>query len=227
MMDTENKNKDNRLDMNLAYYAGMRPDREFFMWRFRTLRLKRIIGFFGQSVLDVGCGMGYELEHLRDEYGKNIAGLDANAQVLEALKKKGIECYASFEAVDKQFDTVYTSHVIEHISPGRIYQFAGDIFSKLKPGGTWVIISPISKWFWDQPDHYRKYDRPAIQTLFRDTGLEEVYSEYTGSQNFACNVLRPIRKRVFSNDWSLHLFYQVSKVSKRDLVMVGRKKQEE
>jgi len=89
-----------------------------------------------------------------------------------------------------------------------------------------VIVSPISKWFWDQPDHYRKYDRPAIQTLFRDTGLEEVYSEYTGSQNFACNVLRPIRKWVFSNDWSLQLFYQVSKVSKRDLVMVGRKKGE-
>jgi len=173
---------------------------------------------------NVGCGMGYEMERLRDQYGRQVDGVDANVQVVTTLKDKGMEAYASLEEVEKQYDTVYLSHVIEHISPGRIYEFIRKLVGCVRPGGTLVIISPVGNWFWDTPDHYRMYDRPAILALFRDHGLEEIFHTYTGSHNVACNVLRPVRRFIFSHEWSMALFYQLSKLSKRDLVIVGRKK---
>lgn len=210
------------LDIHLSYYRGLAPE-EFFTWQFRKYRFGRIIPYFGQTVLDVGCGLGAETEYLRDHFGRRIAAVEANGQALAVLKEKGIEACLTLDAMEKDFDTVYASHVIEHISPGRVYEFVRKLVAHVRPGGTLVIISPVGKWFWDTPDHYRMYDRPAILALFRVHGLQEVFHTYTGSQNVACNVLRPVRRYLFSHEWSLALFYRLSKLSKRDLVIVGRK----
>ena len=153
--------------------------------------------------------------------------MEANTQALAALREKGMEAYATLDAIEKQFDTVYLNHVIEHISPGRIHAFTRKLVACVRPGGTLVIISPVGKWFWDTPDHYRMYDRPAILALFRDHGLQETFFTYTGSQNVACNILRPVRRYIFSHAWALALFYRLSKLSRRDLVIVGRKKPNE
>lgn len=214
------------LDLNLSYYEGLAPG-EYFTWQFRRYRFGRIIRHFGPSVLDVGCGLGAETEYLRDHFGRRVAGVEANVQALAVLRQKGIEAYACLEEVEHQYDTVYLSHVLEHISPGRIYEFTRKLVDRVRPGGTLVILSPVGKWFWDTPDHYRIYDRPAILALFRVHGLEEIVHAYTGSQNVACNVLRPVRRYIFSHEWSLALFYRLSKLSRRDLVMVGRKPAQE
>lgn len=214
--------KPESLDVNLTYYEGLAPG-EFFTWQFRKYRFRQIIPYFGQTVLDVGCGLGAETEYLRDHFGKQVAGVEANVQALAVLKGKGIEAYARLDEVQKQFDTVYLSHLLEHISPGRIYEFTRKLVACVRPGGTLVIISPVGKWFWDTPDHYRIYDHPAILALFRDHGLKKIFHTHTGSQNVACNLLRPVRRFVFSHEWPLALFYRLSKLSKRDLVIVGRK----
>ena len=74
------------LNVNLTYYEGLAPG-EFFTWQFRRYRFGQIIPYFGQTVLDVGCGLGAETKYLRDHFGKQVAGVEANVQALAVWKE--------------------------------------------------------------------------------------------------------------------------------------------
>ncbi len=212
------------MDMNLSYYHG-RSSEDLYYSRYEALRFSKLDRWFGNDVLDIGAGDSFHLDLLTHGNKRNGYAMDLNAQARSALQKKGYATFASLEEIDRQFDTVFFTHVIEHVSPGGIYDFFNRVASLIRPGGNCLIISPVSKWFWDTPDHYRIYDKPAIRTLFRDTGLIEELALYQGSQNVAARVLRlsGLRKVVFESDSLLNLFFYFSNFSKRDLVMVGRK----
>ncbi|MCB9770393.1 MAG: class I SAM-dependent methyltransferase [Candidatus Omnitrophica bacterium] len=212
------------MDMNLSYYHG-RSANDLFYSRYESMRFQQYDSFFGREILDVGAGDSFHLDLLTHKGDRKGFAMDLNAQARAELEKKGYTVYANLDETDRQFDTVFFTHVIEHVSPGQIYDFFNRIVSLIRPGGNCFIISPVSKWFWDTPDHYRIYDKPAIRTLFRDTGLVEELCEYQGSQNVAARVLRltGLRETVFRSDSLLPLYFRLSNFSKRDLVMVGRK----
>lgn len=210
--------------MNLSYYRG-RSTQDLCYSRYEALRLQTFIHYFGQEVLDVGAGDPFHLDLLTQVHGRTGFAMEKNPEARRQLEEVGYQAFSSLEEIERSFDTVFFAHVIEHVSPGRIYDFFDQIFRLVRPGGTCFIVSPVSKWFWDTPDHYRIYDKPAIRALFRDVGFEEVLSEYQGSQNVAARVLRltGLRERVFASDTLLNLYFKASNWSKRDLVMVGRR----
>jgi cyclopropane fatty-acyl-phospholipid synthase-like methyltransferase len=217
-------NEENAMDMNLSYYHG-RSSEDLYYSRYEALRFSKLDKWFGQEVLDIGAGDSFHLDLLTQGTGRKGFAMDLNGQARAELEKKGYTTFATLEEIDRQFDTVYFTHVIEHVSPGQIYDFFNRVVALIRPGGNCFIVSPVSKWFWDTPDHYRIYDIPAIRTLFRDTGLIEEMSLYQGSQNVAARVLRltGLRKIVFESPSLLSLFFYFSNYSKRDLVMVGSK----
>ena len=212
------------MDMNLSYYQG-RSAADLYYSRYESLRFSKLEKWFGKEILDIGAGDSFHLDLLTRGTGRKGYAMDLNDQAREALEERGYTTFATLEEIDREFDTVYFTHVIEHVSPGRIYDFFNRVVSLIRPGGNCLIVSPVSKWFWDTPDHYRIYDKPAIRALFRDTGLSEELAVYQGSQNVAARVLRltGLRKKVFESPSLLNLFYYFSNYSKRDLVMVGRK----
>lgn len=212
------------MDMNLSYYHG-RSAEDLYYSRYEALRFARFDRWFGKEVLDIGAGDSFHLDLLTQGTGRQGFAMDPNQRARTELERKGYTAYPSLEEIDRQFDTVYFAHVIEHVSPGRIYDFFNRVASLIRPGGNCFIVSPVSNRFWDTPDHYRIYDKQAIRTLFRDTGLEEELALYQGSQNVAARVLRlsGLRETVFRSDPLLKIFFSFSNYSKRDLVMVGRK----
>ncbi len=80
-----------------------------YRWNIRRLGL----GF----VLDVGCGLGRNLEHL----DRNGVGVDHNAHSVEIARSRGCTAFtpdaflASEYAVPGRFDGLLLAHVVEHL----------------------------------------------------------------------------------------------------------------
>jgi cyclopropane fatty-acyl-phospholipid synthase-like methyltransferase len=208
----------------LTYYRGRSLSDPYYS-RYERLRIQKFIPHFGQEILDVGAGDSFHLDLFTSLHHRKCTAIEPDPEARFLLQQKGYTVWEKLEQVDQTFDTVFLAHVIEHISPGNIYSFFNQITRCIRPGGNCVIISPVSKWFWDTPDHYRIYDRPAIRVLFRDFNLTEVLSIYQGSQNVTARILRILHLRnfVFQTDSLFRLFFHLSNFSKRDLIMIGRK----
>ena len=212
------------MEMNPSYYRG-RSGEDIFYSRYEALRIGRFIRFFGREILDVGAGDSFHLDILTKEHGRIGYAMDPNPRAREALARKGYPVYSDLESIDRQFDTVFFAHVIEHVSPGSIYDFFNQIDRLIRPGGNCFLISPVSSAFWDTPDHYRIYDKPAIRVLFRDQGWIEETAVYQGTQNVMGRILRlsGLREPVFRSNFLLKCYFYLSNFSKRDLIMTARK----
>ena len=105
-------------------------------------QLERYLAFFpaGGSILDLGCGRGEFLELLRDR-GFRGAGVDLNAQMVEACRDKGLQAERAdlLEALagraDASLDGIFSAQVIEHLPAAALERLVELAFAKLAPGG--------------------------------------------------------------------------------------------
>lgn len=117
------------------------------------------------AILDVGCGTGGILRHLRARGYRNLHGLEISGYAVERLRAEGIAMHVgqlpAIAAGDAAFDVVIASQVLEHII--RRQRFAREIRRVLKPGGRAVIfvpddcLGPIA-----EPEHVIKFNRDSL-----------------------------------------------------------------
>jgi SAM-dependent methyltransferase len=96
-------------------------------------------------VLDIGCSFGRQLKKYYKD-GFDVYGIDLNGKAIEDAKKNipnghfknALLEKSSFE--DNFFDTIRTSHVLEHVY--NIDSFLEEAFRILKPGGKFIIKVP-------------------------------------------------------------------------------------
>lgn len=108
----------------------------------------------GNTVLDVGCGMGYfslELARLVGPKGKVIAA-DLQPQMLAGLEKRarnaGLQsmiqphlCTPSKIGVAEPVDMIFAFWMVHEVSDRKA--FLQELYSMLKPDGILLIIEPI------------------------------------------------------------------------------------
>ena len=111
-------------------------------------------GYSGQSVLDVGCGLGTDLARFVSG-GSKGTGIDLCSRAIDMARKnfahRGLE--AEFiqmdgEAMgfeDNSFDIIYC-HTVYHFTPDPVKMMT-EIHRVLKPGGT-AIIMTINRLSW-------------------------------------------------------------------------------
>lgn len=97
-------------------------------------------------VLDVGCGNGQALGHLRD-LGWQVAGVEIDAAAAGIARAHGISVHQgpldSAPYAPGSFDAVALSHVIEHVhEPAALLRQAKTL---LRPGGTLVVAAPNAR----------------------------------------------------------------------------------
>jgi len=132
------------------------------------------------DLLDVGCGNGWLLGVFKSLDPKRIKtfGVEISEPVCEAARKLGHTVYCGrFEDInlDRPFDAVNLTHVIEHVSDPRMV--VRKAYEALKPGGVLVLETPnIGSIEWPLfkegnwgayhiPRHWYFYNRDTIRAL--------------------------------------------------------------
>jgi len=136
-------------------------------------------------ILDVGCGSGLFLEHLRSCIpGAEFCGYDLNAELLAQLAERGFGVLPSdpcqfAEALAGQplFDAVCLLQVLEHAA--NPVQFLKTFIALLKPGGLLIVTTPNAagpiRCFTDAltevpPHHVTRWTQQAYEVLLPRLG---------------------------------------------------------
>jgi len=138
----------------------------------------------GGRVLDVGCGAGVALEHLRT-LGWKVEGADIDPAAVADARSRGFDVHegdlTSLQLRAASFDAITMRHVIEHVyEPLSLIR---ECLNLLKPGGRLVLVTPnaesfllrrySSNWIgFDLPRHLHIFTLSALTRLVAQAGLE-------------------------------------------------------
>lgn len=151
-MTTDTSKAHNTADAMDAFYSGDLNDyhqgRAWFYALVAETAAKATAGKGDLDVLDVGCGRGDQLRHMRAWFGSRIRtarGIDISMQ---AVKLAGLrEPWAEFVVMDIvrpradwYFDLIVCSQVLEHILQAD--RALESMIAMLKPGGVLVLTVP-------------------------------------------------------------------------------------
>jgi SAM-dependent methyltransferase len=137
-----------------------------YQWNLRRQHLGR--------TLDVGCGIGRNLETL----DAGSVGVDHNAAAVEVARERGVialtvEEWASSELrVPESFNGILLAHVIEHMDAAAGVAIMRDYLPYLRPGGKVFFICPQERGYASDPTHVRWTTGDDLVELSREVGLE-------------------------------------------------------
>jgi len=143
-----------------------------YRWNVRRLRLGR--------TLDVGCGLGRNLEHLDG----NGVGVDHNASSVEYARSVGLTAFtvdgfvASEYAKPDVFDSMLAAHLVEHLTDAESREILGSYLPYVRPGGRVVFITPQERGYASDATHVTFMDYAEVGRLAGYLGLT-VEREYS------------------------------------------------
>ena len=154
-----------------GYPLGLHPQKK------AVIVLKLLDPKAGETICDIGCGIGYYSFELSKNYNCNIYGIDIdNADIQLAKKIKEIlditnVTFSNINVLDNQFedsffDKIIMLEVIEHIKDDVALLF--EIKRILKPKGKLILSTPFV-------NNVIEYDKPMM-----DSGKYKVRKEASG-----------------------------------------------
>ena len=177
--------------------------------------LKYLNGLPGGRLLDVGCGLGFFLSGLGDQWQKH--GLEVSSFAAKHAKEWGEIFIGTLEQAkypDAHFDAVVMHHVIEHLDDP--ISAIGEVRRILKPGGALVLGTPdfdsgCARRFGEHyrllhdPTHVSLFTNESMHRFLRDHGfvINHVEYPYFETRYFSEDNL----KRLFKTDETSPPFY--------------------
>ena len=151
-------------------------------------------------VLEVGCGIGRNLDHLR-RGGFDALGLDHNAEAVALCRARGLSAFTPQEFGDRggdhggdgvgpggpvpappasagAFGTLLLSHVAEHLLPDEVSVLLDRHRHWLEPGARLVLITPQEAGQVSDPTHRSFVDFALARRVAEAAGfaVEQQYS---------------------------------------------------
>ena len=118
-------------DYSPEYYARIGPNEV-------SETLATVLDYYAHedaAILEVGCGSGRHLAHLRDNGFKNLSGIDINEDSFDVMAERHPRLAATGtfhtgaiedvipEFPDDEFDVVYSVETLQHIHPENTWVF--------------------------------------------------------------------------------------------------------
>lgn len=159
------------------------------------------------SILDVGCGDGYLLNHIETEADK--IGIDLSEKAIkfaQAFSKDTKFEVKDIFCLEKEYDLISLIEVMEHIPDDIILPFMTKVVSLIKTGGYLIVcvpttVMPLSK------KHYRHYDENLLSEHIEQEGNVELIKErrvYKNSKLLKF-LIRLLNNKFFSINYSVIL----------------------
>lgn len=147
------------------------------------------------NILEIGSGVGniseyflrdkasIQLTDIRDVYCESLhRKFDGNPSLLgiENMNLVDPDFEVRFGKYLGMFDSVFALNVVEHIFDD--HQAVANCYKLLKPGGNLVILVPAYQSLYNDFDkeleHYRRYNRKGLESLFRSAEFTVLHSQY-------------------------------------------------
>lgn len=136
------------------------------------------------EILEVGCGYCQKTEFLKSIGFSSITGVEKNPDLVDKAKKASFKVYTveEFEEkfVDKKYDLIFMSHIIEHFQYSDLKEFIEHYLRYLKDDGKLLIATPVlNDSFFDDFDHVKPYSHLGLLSVFGE-GVSQVqfYSSF-------------------------------------------------
>ncbi|HWF09758.1 MAG TPA: bifunctional glycosyltransferase/class I SAM-dependent methyltransferase [Bryobacteraceae bacterium] len=156
-----------------------------FAPRFNRWMAETILPYAGQTVLEIGAGMGNMSRHLAprrkayiatdlsEEYQDHLRNLFRHRPSLCVCKLDATRP-EDFAAIGRRVDTVVCLNVLEHIEDDVSALLS--IGTLLEPGGRLILLVPNDPRAYGTIDkeigHYRRYTPAGLRSLLAETGYE-------------------------------------------------------
>jgi 2-polyprenyl-3-methyl-5-hydroxy-6-metoxy-1,4-benzoquinol methylase len=134
-------------------------------------------------ILDLGCGVGYFMDRMKEEGYTNITGLTLSVEDIDQCSKKGhrvIRADMNFLSdKDESVDMLFCRHSLEH-SPFPFFTLL-EYNRVLKPGGKLYIEVPqpnCEKAHEDNRNHYSIMGQTMWLSLLQRSGFDVSWSTY-------------------------------------------------
>jgi len=167
---------------NLKGLGGSNDNNKF------TEIFERISSFLSEesSIVDVGTAQGGMLNVLKEKGFSNLHGMDLSDANLSALKERGIvpwrNSICNVQSVNKKFDFVILSHILEHVydlkiavcNIKRILNDNGYAYIEVPNASKYFEYYPEAPFHFFNIEHINHFDLNSLTTLFKSHGFEVV-----------------------------------------------------
>jgi len=149
------------------------------------LSLNRLKSKTRPAILDIGCGTGETLTHLKTLLPQaQLHGLDTSPTAVKYTRLRGHSVLLGnalkLPYKDASFDSILLLDVIEHIEPDT--EVLNEAKRVLKPGGFIIVTAPALPFIWSDHDtnqgHKRRYTRRRMRLLAQQTNLQLSFLSY-------------------------------------------------
>lgn len=151
--------------LQTVWWKRVLPVQAPYRWNVRRLR--------SANTLDVGCGLGRNLAHLR---GRGV-GVDHNPQFVAEARRRGLRAWTtqdfpgSPDAVEGGYDALLLAHVVEHVDAATAEEIMRTYLPYLARGGAVHVITPQEVGQDSDPTHVRFCDFEVVERLLTGHGL--------------------------------------------------------
>lgn len=137
-------------------------------------------------VLEFGAGIGSLAQLWAKENSSKPICLEIDPNLKKVIQGRGFECYSSLEAIEGQFDLIYSSNVLEHIEDDQ--KVIVQLYQKLKPSGILALYLPAFQCLYSDFDasigHYRRYEKRELIHKLKSVDFNIEKCEYADSIGF-------------------------------------------
>jgi ubiquinone/menaquinone biosynthesis C-methylase UbiE len=142
-----------------------------------------------QTILDAGCGTGYNVSHY-EQAGHSVFALDVASDAIAGVRQRGLRkvCQASVTEIpyrSSAFDFVFSFDVLGQVTVEQADKAIREMYRVLKPGGGLFVRVAAFEWLrssHDQELHtIHRYTSPELRGKLQNAGFQVQLATYANS----------------------------------------------